>query len=292
MRAEASVPERTETAVLVPVPSPDLTPPAAPYDARAALGEGAGLDALDQESLIMNLDASLRVHARHQFFNWTQGALQSLIPHELLICAMRNGDPASYYVESFSTLSLDLARFNELYRQDVALVPYLVKSWEKNRRQPLAFETGGDNPFSASALARELNRIGATSIVAHGTYDASGKLTSFFVFTGRPGAAGPRQTNLVEMVVPFLHAAWVRSQLNWTAEDATVKPQVAGLLTPRELEVVKWLYYGKSNIEIGMILTISPLTVKNHVQKILRKLNVLNRTQAVGKALTLPILNI
>ena len=204
---------------------------------------------------------------------------------------MRNGDPASYYVESFSTLSLDLARFNELYRQDVALVPHLVKSWEKNRRQPFVFETGADSPFAATALARELNRIDATSIVAHGTYDASGKLTSFFIFAGRPGTTGLGQANLVEMVVPFLHAAWVRSQLNWTAEDATVKPQVSGLLTPRELEVVKWLYYGKSNIEIGMILTISPLTVKNHVQKTLRKLNVLNRTQAVGKALALRIVN-
>jgi hypothetical protein len=40
-----------------------------------------------------------------------------------------------------------------------------------------------------------------------------------------------------------------------------------------------------------MILDISPLTVKNHVQKTLRKLNVLNRTQAVGKALALRLVN-
>ncbi|MBI4205217.1 MAG: hypothetical protein HY527_09340 [Betaproteobacteria bacterium] len=33
------------------------------------------------------------------------------------------------------------------------------------------------------------------------------------------------------------------------------------------------------------------LTVTNHVQKIRRKLNVLNRTQAIGKALALRILN-
>ena len=40
-----------------------------------------------------------------------------------------------------------------------------------------------------------------------------------------------------------------------------------------------------------MILGISPLTVKNHVQKILRRLDVLNRAQAVGKALALRILD-
>jgi hypothetical protein len=40
-----------------------------------------------------------------------------------------------------------------------------------------------------------------------------------------------------------------------------------------------------------MILKISSLTVKNHVQKILRNLDVLDPTQAVGKALALRILN-
>ena len=69
------------------------------------------------------------------------------------------------------------------------------------------------------------------------------------------------------------------------------KPAKAGLLTPREQQILQWIYHGKSNIEIGMILNISPLTVKNHVQKTLRKLNVLNRTQAVGRALALRIVN-
>ena len=254
--------------------------------------EGARLDPLEQESLLLNLDAALRVHARHHFFGWTQGALQSLIPHELLMCSLRSSEPVSFYVESFSALTLDLARCNELFRQDTALVPHLIKAWEKNRRRPLTCETGGESQFAASALARELARIGATGIVAHGTYDVSGKLGSFFIFACRAGAAGPRQAYLAELVVPFLHAAWVRSQLNWTSDDVSTRPQVAGLLTARELEIMKWLYYGKSNMEIGMILSISPLTVKNHVQKILRKLNVVNRTQAIGKALTLPILNI
>jgi DNA-binding CsgD family transcriptional regulator len=64
-----------------------------------------------------------------------------------------------------------------------------------------------------------------------------------------------------------------------------------GVLTPREQEILRWVYLGKSNGEVGAILKISPLTVKNHVQKILRKLNVVNRTQAVGKALDTRILS-
>lgn len=53
-------------------------------------------------------------------------------------------------------------------------------------------------------------------------------------------------------------------------------------LTTREKEILLWIAEGKSNPEIGKILTISPLTVKNHVQKILKKLNVVNRAQAIG----------
>jgi hypothetical protein len=39
------------------------------------------------------------------------------------------------------------------------------------------------------------------------------------------------------------------------------------------------------NADVAAILDISPLTVKNHMQKILRKLNVQNRAQAVARAI-------
>jgi DNA-binding CsgD family transcriptional regulator len=54
-------------------------------------------------------------------------------------------------------------------------------------------------------------------------------------------------------------------------------------LTERESEILAWMALGKTNPEIGSILGISAFTVKNHVQRILKKLDVINRTQAVGK---------
>src|SRR6267378_2265630 len=206
-----------------------------------AVGNPARFDPFDQESVMLNLDASLRIRARHQFFGWTQGTLQSLVEHQLLICALQNEAPTRFYVDSFSTVPVEPTHFSELFRQDVFLVPHLIKSWEENHNQVITFEAGNGDQFAGSALARELTRLGASHIVAHGTHDATG--------------------------------------------------QVTGFLTPREREILEWIYRGKSNIEVGMILKISPLTAKNHVQKILRKLGVLNRTQAVGKALALRILN-
>jgi DNA-binding NarL/FixJ family response regulator len=51
-------------------------------------------------------------------------------------------------------------------------------------------------------------------------------------------------------------------------------------LTSRELQVLRHVGMGLSNREIGKSLEISIETVKEHVQNILRKLDVNDRTQA------------
>ncbi len=56
-------------------------------------------------------------------------------------------------------------------------------------------------------------------------------------------------------------------------------------LTARELEVLKCIVGGKSNREIGTELTISEATVKTHINNILGKLGVTDRTQAATSAL-------
>ena len=58
-------------------------------------------------------------------------------------------------------------------------------------------------------------------------------------------------------------------------------------LSTREQEVLEVLAQGASNQEIADVLVIAPNTVKRHVQAILAKLGVSNRTQAVARALQL-----
>ncbi len=52
-------------------------------------------------------------------------------------------------------------------------------------------------------------------------------------------------------------------------------------LTRREHEVVRWISEGKSNRDVADLLRISPRTVEKHMENILRKLGVENRTAAV-----------
>jgi DNA-binding NarL/FixJ family response regulator len=56
-------------------------------------------------------------------------------------------------------------------------------------------------------------------------------------------------------------------------------------LTTRELDVLKLIVAGKSNKEIGAELAISEATVKTHINSILSKLSVTDRTQAATTAL-------
>ena len=56
-------------------------------------------------------------------------------------------------------------------------------------------------------------------------------------------------------------------------------------LTTRELEVLKLIVAGKSNKEIGQALFISEATVKTHINSLLSKLGVSDRTQAATTAL-------
>lgn len=58
-------------------------------------------------------------------------------------------------------------------------------------------------------------------------------------------------------------------------------------LTPREREIFALLPAGLSNIELGNKLGIAPGTAKTHVERILNKLGVKDRTQAAVKAVEL-----
>jgi transcriptional regulator EpsA len=287
------------TALTSTLSSPDLSADAAhapmlsgSADAKAPAAPSAATDFLQIESIVLNLDATLRVHARAHFFSWTQGLLQSLIRHELLICTLCLGKPPAFRADGFSMTTPEPTLFSDMFLRDTAVAPTLLKAWEERRYQPVVVDvSSAGNNLGSGGFVRELEKLGATQLLVHGIHDAEGRAQSLFTFACRPGSIGQRQAYLAQLLAPALHSAWVRTQLAKRAEATGDKAAGGSVLTVRELDILKWIYLGKSNFEIGAILKISPLTVKNHVQKILRKLNVVNRTQAIGKALELRILN-
>ncbi len=63
-------------------------------------------------------------------------------------------------------------------------------------------------------------------------------------------------------------------------------------ITPRELEILTLVTRGNANKEIAATLGIAEDTVKQHVSRILQKLNVNDRAQATAEAIRLGLLSV
>jgi DNA-binding CsgD family transcriptional regulator len=61
----------------------------------------------------------------------------------------------------------------------------------------------------------------------------------------------------------------------------------ATLLTPREVDCLRWVLKGKSDTDIGGILDISHTTVHFHIERVKKKLGVRTRTQAAAIVVSL-----
>ena len=67
-------------------------------------------------------------------------------------------------------------------------------------------------------------------------------------------------------------------------------PKPGAPLTEKEREILPYLAIGRENSEIGILVGQSPLTVKNHIAKLIRKLGAFNRMSAVWKAMTIGLI--
>ena len=77
------------------------------------------------------------------------------------------------------------------------------------------------------------------------------------------------------------------------AEDTSARKQtklVLRSLSTREIEILRLLALGRTNGEISQELMFSVSTLKNHVQQLIVKLDVSDRTQAAVRATELGLI--
>jgi len=95
---------------------------------------------------------------------------------------------------------------------------------------------------------------------------------------------GGRTTDVAESDMPSLHLMALYAFDRVRRINPGIVCKKPGL-TSREREVLTWVALGKSAWEIGEILKISERTVEWHVENTCRKLDAVNRTQAIAIAL-------
>lgn len=101
---------------------------------------------------------------------------------------------------------------------------------------------------------------------------------------------------LLKTLLPYVEEAFHRMEPEAAggaaSEGDCPNAATAAALTGREREVLYWTAQGKGCWETGLIVGISERTVKFHLQNVYRKLNVVNRAQAVAKAAQINLLQL
>ncbi len=93
------------------------------------------------------------------------------------------------------------------------------------------------------------------------------------------GSISSEHLSILNYLTPHIHEVFNRAGENQR------KNLHAPHLSKREREVMHWAKEGKSSWDISMILSISERTVKFHFSNVFKKLNVVNRPQAIAKAI-------
>ena len=258
--------------------------------------------------LLRGIQAGTEVQSLRQFFLWSQGPLRALLPHEVLVCLRLNEHGRVTHADYLQSVAHAPGLLASLIDPVDGLVLRIAQHCATHNRldcllPPPPADTGrvaaGGSPSGAApataalawnALRDEVRDQGLRNVLAQGSGTLTGGAT-FFALFGMTDNPSRRDAFVLSLLLPQLHIAYLRVL---ASRDASVPPlpplPPAVPLSERELEVLGWVVCGKTNPEIGMILSLSRLTVKNHLQRIFRKLNVNNRVQAITRCRELRLL--
>lgn len=250
-------------------------------------------------ALVRVIETAVEVRRRYQFFVWSQSYLQALVPHQLAVCGSYQRARKDVTFEAFNSIPVPSPLLSTVTDGGSALMQQLVGAWIDRRGRALVLDLHALSGPAAGAERDRLVESGFDELLVHGVSrpQRPSELESLFIFGTMRKRCTSQQTLYLELLMPHVHTAWLRVQATereMAGGQGAASPlrteSTRSLITERENQILFWVREGKSNQEIGDQLGISVLTVKNHVQKILRKLGAANRAQAVAKAMTLNLL--
>ncbi len=270
----------------------------------------------DGIGILQTAEASLRIREHGDLVQWLQGDVQNFLPHEVLIAAW--GDFGSSNI-TFNILSLSpflrkegkygsgspnpfgvsvCLESKQVTNRRCGAFSFLLDMrdrWLGHRCRPyvaLKSSTEDDFAFICQRCDRDAAMLlgSMKSSLVHGFSDQRGKLECIYVFLSSKDLSDTVYRRSLRFFLPYLdHSLRQVSHHPAPVDDSgstgTGKDETGDLsgLSQREVEIMEWVRIGKTNVEVAMILNISSFTVKNHLQRIFRKLDASNRAQAVEK---------
>ena len=245
------------------------------------------------------IESSVDVRRKYQFFVWTQSSFQLLLPHKVAICGLYDRSRKQVRLEVVNSIVVPANLLSLLTDGQSPLMQQVVNAWINHRGRPLVVKLDALAGRAVAAASESLQAAGYSQLLVHGVSrpQRASEIESLFVFASPGVAISALQLGSIELLLPHLHSTYLRVQaIERETTEARSQPVAArsgyssASISEREEQVLGWVREGMSNQEIGVQLGISPLTVKNHVQKILRKLGANNRAQAVARAMSMNLL--
>jgi len=239
------------------------------------------LDRQEEEHLLRVLEYGVSLKDARQFYMWTQGALQGLIAHKALLCVHLGPQRQVLRLDCYHSPQLSVKALDVLTGSHSSLVLQLLGGQAVSAATPWwhAFDDEPQDGPGRQDLQR-LRGLGITNALIHGAPTLAGGTAHFMFLEVKPADNPQRTAYLLELLLPLLHLSLTR--IAHAAQSTSSKNAEAPALSTRELDILRWVAAGKTNHEIAEVLFISPFTVKNHVQNILKKLKVKNRMQAAA----------
>jgi len=240
-----------------------------------------------QEQFFDVINESMLIRRHMQLFMWLQGDLQKILPHDVLLVA--HGDFSKGKIRYDIISAVRESRNTGIFHQDIEdLVTGLFDRWVSHGRTIYSLETTSGvilNNACQCNLHRTLR--GMRSIMVQGMRDERASIDVLYIVFRANEHFTDSNCRMLEILLPHIDFATRRiSNLTEKPDANEIKKQAgteSSSITARESEILRWVSNGKTNYEIGIILGISPFTVKNHLQRIFRKIDVSNRAHAVSK---------
>ena len=242
------------------------------------------------EVLVRAIEAAGGVVRRHQYFIWLQSQIQPLLPHHLAVCGAYARSAKALAFDVFNTVALPAPMEALLVDEQSHAMAEVAGRWASSRSRCVVIPT----QELTSPLKALLQQLEMSSLLVHGVSrpQRPKELESLFVFAAQSQAWEEQHRLFLDLLLPQMHATYLRVQSVERDLGSEKAPAVARrpatvnpVITLRERQILSWVREGMSNHQIGSQLGISALTVKNHVQRILRKLSATNRAHAVALAM-------
>jgi hypothetical protein len=195
----------------------------------------------EQEYLLRAIESGLRVASTREFFLWTQGQLQALLPHHVMVALQFSPSGAVRRLECLHATVLPPRAGTLLTDRRDGLALRIARRCMQGARLPAFGDVGG--------FREEMLAAGFDSVLVHGS-GALAEGASVFLLFGLPMRPGPRHAYFLEVLLAHLHLALLRLP----AAEVRAAGLPSRALSAREAEIIGWLREGKSNEEMAQIL--------------------------------------